>query len=163
MDPIEQLRQDFADSLAREKELGLRVEELEDFIENASLPLHWVNGSGIIIWANQVELDLLGYTREEYIGKHISNFHHDKDTSEDILSRLINRETLRNYPAMLKAKNGSEIPVLINSNARWDGDRFVHTRCFTRDITDLKKLEAEKTTLINQLNEKIRELTGRPE
>lgn len=37
------------------KELALRLEELNDFVENASLPLHWVNAEGIIIWANQAE------------------------------------------------------------------------------------------------------------
>jgi two-component system sensor histidine kinase VicK len=160
MDPVEQLQQNLTESLLREKDLKSRVDELEDFIENAALPLHWVNGSGIIIWANKMELELLGYTREEYIGKHISKFHHDMDTSEDILFRLINKETLDNYPAMLKAKNGMTIPVLINSNARWEGDKFIHTRCFTRDISDLKKLEAEKATLVNQLNEKVRNLTA---
>src|SRR5687767_6988300 len=101
------------ESLVREKQLEIRVSELSDFIENASLPLHWVNGSGIIIWANKVELDLLGYSKEEYIGKHISNFHADKNVCEDILARLIRKETLQNYAAILKARNGTLIHVLI--------------------------------------------------
>ena len=40
-------------------ELRLRNESLEDFVENASIPLHWVNEQGIIIWANQAELDAI--------------------------------------------------------------------------------------------------------
>ncbi|HEV7783526.1 MAG TPA: PAS domain-containing protein [Chitinophagaceae bacterium] len=147
------LEEQLANSRVREKDLQVRVEDLEDFIENASIPLHWVNGSGIITWANQVELDLLGYGKEEYIGKHISNFHADKNVCEDILTRLIRKETLYNYPAMLVAKNKKYIPVLINSNVRWDGDKFLHTRCFTRDISDLKKIENDKVSLINELQE----------
>lgn len=121
------------------EELKLRVEELTDFIENASAALHWINGSGIIIWANQAELDLLGYTRQEYLNKHISNFHVDKEVSADILARLIQKQTLKNYPARLKCKNGDIKEVLINSNVYWKDGEFIHTRCFTRDVTELKK------------------------
>lgn len=35
------------------EELTAKVEELADFFENASIPLHWVDEKGIIIWANQ--------------------------------------------------------------------------------------------------------------
>jgi two-component system sensor histidine kinase VicK len=147
------LEAQLAESKMREKELQSRVEDLSDFIENASLPLHWVNGSGIIIWANQAELDLLEYTREEYIGKHISNFHADKKVCEDILDRLIKKETLHNYPAILVTKNKNNIPVLINSNVRWNGDKFLHTRCFTRDIADLRRIDKDKVNLIHELQE----------
>src|SRR5688572_15558461 len=95
------------EDIERIKELEVEVEELRDFIENASVPLHWVNGSGIIIWVNQAELDLLGYTKEEFVGKHISSFHADKDVIEELLTRLGKKETLENYPARLKCKNGT--------------------------------------------------------
>jgi len=141
-----------------EKELREQVEELRDFIENAALPLHWVNWSGIIIWANQIELDVLGYTKEEYIGKHISKFHMDQDIIEDILVRLINKETIVNYPARLKCKNGDVRHVLINSNVLWKDGQFIHTRCFTRDITELKKAEAQKVDQIITLEEANKKL-----
>ncbi|MCE3278743.1 MAG: putative Histidine kinase [Bacteroidetes bacterium] len=155
---IETLKIKLEESEKTRLELQSRVDELTDFVENASIPLHWVNGSGIIVWANKAELESLGYSKEEYIGKHISNFHADKNVIEDILSRLIRKETLKNYPAQLLCKNGQIKPVLINSNVLWKDDKFVHTRCFTRDITDLKTLEAKKTDLINELSETNREL-----
>jgi len=124
------------------------VEELNDFIENASLPLHWVNGSGIIIWANQVELDMLGYTKEEYVGRHISNFHANRNVIDDILHRLINRETLKNYPAQLVCKSGEIRHVLINSNVFWRENQFIHTRCFTRDVTEIRQLDEKKVEAI---------------
>ncbi|MCU1276376.1 MAG: multi-sensor signal transduction histidine kinase, partial [Bryobacterales bacterium] len=55
-----------------------REQDLIDFVENASLALHWVGADGRILWANQAELDLLGYTREEYIGRHIAEFNVDE-------------------------------------------------------------------------------------
>src|SRR5689334_7445928 len=79
-------------------------QELVDFIENAALPLHWVGPDGRILWANQAELDLLGYTSEEYIGHHIAEFHADQAAIDDILGRLKHKETLRNYEARLRHK-----------------------------------------------------------
>ncbi|MBA2645183.1 MAG: PAS domain S-box protein, partial [Pyrinomonadaceae bacterium] len=123
------------------EELRRRERELADFIENASVGLHWVGPDGTILWANQAELDLLGHTREEYIGHHIAEFHADGDVISDILCRLTNKETLHNYEARLRCKDGSVRHVLINSNVMWEGDKFIHTRCFTRDITGRKEAE----------------------
>ncbi len=153
MQDVITLQKELAYAKQREETLAAKLEELTDFFENAPVPLHWVNGSGIIIWANRAELDLLGYTKEEYIGNHISHFHADSKVIEDILVRLIKKETLKNYPSYLKTRNGSLIPVIINSNVRWKGDQFIHTRCFTRDISDLKKMEQEKVSVINDLQE----------
>src|SRR3984957_11697327 len=118
-----------------------RDQDLSDFIENASLALHRVGGDGRILWANQAELDLLGYEREEYIGRHIAEFHVDAPVIEDILQRLYRRETLCNYEARLRCKNGSIRHVLIASNVRWNKDEFLYTRCLTRDITETKRSE----------------------
>lgn len=153
METIEQIRSKLAESIERERSLQSRIDDLNDFIENASIPLHWVNGSGIIIWANQAELDLLGYSRKEYIGTHIGNFHVDKEVIEDMLTRLTCKETLINYPARLRRRNGEIRSVLINSNVRWDNDKFIHTRCFTRDISALKEAELKKIEIINELQE----------
>ncbi|HEX7174822.1 MAG TPA: PAS domain S-box protein [Pyrinomonadaceae bacterium] len=132
-----------SDELRALEELRRRERELSDFIENASVGLHWVGADGRILWANQAELDLLGYTREEYVGRHIAEFHADAAVINDILTRLVNKETLHNYEARLKCKDGSIRDVLINSNVMWEEDKFIHTRCFTRDVTEAKQAEVE--------------------
>jgi PAS domain-containing protein len=45
-----------------------------DFCENAPIALHWLSSDGTVLWANQKELDVLGYTAEEYIGQPIMKF-----------------------------------------------------------------------------------------
>ena len=82
----------------------------------------------------------------------------DQDIIEDILVRLINKETIVNYPARLKCKNGDVRHVLINSNVLWKDGQFIHTRCFTRDITELKKAEAQKVDQIITLEEANKKL-----
>jgi PAS domain S-box-containing protein len=123
-----------------------RNEDLIDFVENGSLALHWVGSSGRILWANQAELDLLGYTREEYIGHHIGEFHVDPGAIEDILQRLNGRETLREYESRLRCKDGTIRHVLISSSVRWNQAEFLHTRFFTRDVTERKLYEQRLLT-----------------
>lgn len=130
-----------SNDLSALEELRRRERELSDFIENAAVGLHWVGADGTILWANQAELDLLGYTREEYIGRHIADFYADQDVIKDILERLTRDETLHSYEARLRCKDGSIRHVLISSNVMRKGGEFLHTRSFTRDITDRKRAE----------------------
>ncbi|HEU4685351.1 MAG TPA: PAS domain S-box protein [Nitrospira sp.] len=127
----------------KEAELALERSErnLSDFFENSAIGLHWVDADGKVIRVNQAELDLLGYSREEYLGHHIAEFHADQQAIDDILVRLEQGETLHNYEARLRCKDGSTRDVLISSNVLWEDGSFVHTRCFTRDITERKRAE----------------------
>ncbi|SIO38587.1 PAS domain-containing sensor histidine kinase [Chitinophaga niabensis] len=116
-------------------------EELQDYVENAAIGLHWVDANGIILWANQAELDLLGYEKEEYIGHHISEFHESREVINDILERLTRNETLHMYEAQLRRKDGGIKTVHIHSNVFRVNGEFIHTRCFTVDITALRESE----------------------
>ena len=58
--------------------------ELIDFFENAPIAFHWVDEDGRIIWANRAELELLGYTSEEFIGRPAAEFHADADVIADV-------------------------------------------------------------------------------
>jgi PAS domain S-box-containing protein len=141
---------DISDRKQAEDELRRKQKELADFIENAPTGMHWVGPDGQILWANQAELDMLGYTSEEYIGYPINDFHTDQCAISDILKRLTDNETLHDYAAQLRCKDGSIRHVLIDSNVLWENNKFIHTRCFTRDITDRKQAEEmlqETTTL----------------
>ena len=114
---------------------------LRDFIETSTIGLHWVGADGTILWVNQAELDLLGYAREEYVGRNIAEFHADESVINDMLWRLTRGETLRDHPARLRHRDGSIRHVLVDSSVLFEDGKFVHTRCFTRDVTDSKHME----------------------
>jgi two-component system sensor histidine kinase VicK len=156
MEEFGSLKKRIAELETLNAELSDELSEFKDFAENASIPLHWINGSGVIVWVNQAELDLLGYPKEECLNKHISKFHADKHVIEDILRRLVNKETLINYPARLLCKNGGLKYVLINSNVYWRDGEFVHTRCFTKDITEMKLDEIKLKELVVEMQKKIK-------
>ena len=117
-------------------------DELDDFFEDAAVGLHLVSGNGTILRANRAELQMLGYAAEEYVGKNIAEFHADRRTIEDILSRLNRGEQLIEHPARLRAKDGSIRQVRISSNARTRDGKVINTRCFTLDVTDRLRTEA---------------------
>jgi PAS domain S-box-containing protein len=113
-------------------ETDVRTEEfMLDYLDNANVGLHWVDGEAMILWANKADYEPLGYTKDEYVGHSITEFHADADVITDILTRLLGGESLYNYRARLLCKDGSTLSVLIASSGLFDGDEFVHTRCFT--------------------------------
>jgi PAS domain S-box-containing protein len=128
--------------------------ELEDFFENSVLPMHIVARDGTIVRANKAELAMLGIAAEDYIGKSIVDFHADRTAIDDILRRLRRCEPIHDYPARLRASDGSIRHVLVTSSARTNDGEFVNTRCVTIDITEQKRVEdtlasrmAEQTAL----------------
>ena len=110
--------------------------ELADFVENAVEGLHRVGPDGTILWANRAELQMLGYEWDEYVGRHIAEFHVDPATIDYILTTLLSGGALYDQPARLRCKDGSIKRVLIHSNGHFDDGQLRYTRCFTRDATE---------------------------
>ena len=140
-----------------EAALGRKAEvELDDFFENGTIGLHWVGPDGTILRANRHELKMLGYEHAEYVGRHIAEFHVSQDAITEILRRLSAGGTIDNYEARLRCKDGSIRDVLISSIVLWEVGRFVHTRCFTTDITERKKAEEAQRLLVGELTHRVK-------
>ena len=133
--------QDVSAHHAIAEELRRKSSDLEDFFENSAVGLHIVSGEGIILRANKAELSLLGYTADEYIGRHITEFHVDEPVIGDILHKLGSGDCLNSYPARLRARDGTIRHVAITSNGRFEDGKFFNTRCFTIDVTRVHDAE----------------------
>lgn len=136
--------QDISEHKAMEEAVHRKSADLQDFFENSAIGLHIVGGNGIIQLANKAELVLLGYSADEYVGRHIAEFHADAPVIGEILQKLSCGERLDRYPARLRAKDGSIKHVLITSNSRIVDGEFVNTRCFTTDVTELYEAESAR-------------------
>jgi PAS domain S-box-containing protein len=121
--------------------LQRRESELADILENAVEGVQQVGPDQRILWTNKALLNLLGYPVEEYVGHHLGDFHVHQPVFETFWAKLMRREEIYDYPAELRCKDGSVKQVLIHSNGLWEDGRFVHTRCFVRDVTEQKRLE----------------------
>jgi PAS domain S-box-containing protein len=146
---------DITERRREERATEQQRDELSDFFENASVGIHWVGADGTILRVNKAELQLLGYSPDEYVGHHISEFHADQAVVADILDRLHGGEILQDCEARLKCKDGTLKIVMINSSVLWHGDRFIHTRCFTRDVTEQKHAESALRESRQQLNAEL--------
>ena len=116
-------------------------EELSDFFENASVacigrvptaPSSGPTAASWRCWAT---------ARTSTSGATFPSSMSTRKPRPIFLQRLSAGEVLHNYHAQLRCKDGSVRDVSIASSVLWDDDRFVHTRCFTRDITELKRAD----------------------
>ena len=146
---------DVTDKVLTRRGIETSERKFRDLAETATISLHWVGPDGTILWANQAELDLLGYSAEEYIGHNISEFHVDAYVLENILDRLRSGEKLREHQARLRAKDGSIRYVVIDSSVLFESGRFIHTRCFTRDLTEQRIVE----NALRQSEQQLRVIT----
>lgn len=134
--------------------------ELVDFFQNAPIALHWLSGEGIVLWANQRELDVLGYTAEEYIGQPIMKFCPDEEELVlEIFKQLGGGNTIKDVPVRFRAKDGRIVDLLIDSNVKYDSyGNFAHTRCFIRDDTKRKITEARAKLLLEETKRSLKML-----
>jgi PAS domain S-box-containing protein len=151
------LEQEIVQRKKAETLMARREKELADFRDLALQSMHEVGPDGKILWANKAELDGLGYEPEDYIGHHIAEFHVDAHVIEDILAKLLRGEALYDYPARLRCKDGSVRDVVIHSNGFFEDGTFIHSRCFTRDITERKRAEQEIRRLNEELELKVKD------
>jgi PAS domain S-box-containing protein len=124
-----------------QRSLQLRESELADILENAVEGVQQVGPDQTILWTNKALLNLLGYSAEEYIGHRLGAFHVQQHSFEEFWAKLMRREDIYDFPAELRCKDGSVKQVVIHSNGLWENGKFVHTRCFVRDVTEQKRLE----------------------
>src|SRR5271154_1246450 len=124
-----------------QRSLQLRESELADILENAVEGVQQVGPDQTILWSNKALLKLLGYAPQEYIGHPLGDFHVQQHVFEEFWAKLMRRQDIYDFPTELRCKDGSVRQVVINSNGLWENGKFVHTRCFIRDVTEQKRLE----------------------
>ncbi len=136
---------------------------LADAAERAPVGLLQVGSDGIIQWANPAELELLGYTRGEYVGKNATEFYADQAEGREVLSRLARGDTLRSHPTKLRARDGSFRDVLISSSTDNTDGKFLRALLFTQDITGRKRAEEEIFRLNHELEQRVQQRTAQLE
>jgi PAS domain S-box-containing protein len=138
---IQTVVRDITERKKAELELRESKQELEDFFENSPIAIHWVGPDGRILRANRAELQLLGYEASEYIGRPICEFHANPADGEVIFQRLLRGEAVHHQEATLRRKDGALRQILLDVNALWRHGKFIHTRCFSIDITEQRRNE----------------------
>jgi PAS domain S-box-containing protein len=125
-------------------------QEVQDLYDNAPCGYHSLDANGVFIHINQTELNWLGYTREEVIGKMRLSDLQASFSKEQFLQDFkdnLQGNGVKNLEMNLRRKDGSLLPVLINgSMIRDENGNFKHTRTTLTDFSKQRKL-------LNQLEE----------
>ncbi len=110
--------------------------------DDAGIALQRVGRDGSILAANQALLDLLGYRRNEYVGRHVQAFHVDPHNTDALLATLDAGQPLDRFPAQLRARDGSVRSVQISCGALAD-DAGGSSRWLIHDVTEQRRLNNE--------------------
>ncbi|HEX2194692.1 MAG TPA: PAS domain S-box protein, partial [Candidatus Limnocylindria bacterium] len=106
---------------------------------------------GIVTSWNPGAERLYGYTAEEMVGQSIGRiFPPDRpDELSNILARLSRGERIEHFETVRRRKDGSLVDVSVTvSPVRDAGDRVVGASAIARDVTERRRVEAERERLL---------------
>ena len=133
-------------SLRKRYETALKESEgkYRDLYDNAPDMYHSINREGIIIDCNETEARMLGYAKEEVIGRPIADF----QTPESLKTYRKEFPTLPEHKALFGLereyvrKDGTTFPATLNVFIEVDEKgELVRTKAIARDMTERKQVE----------------------
>jgi PAS domain S-box-containing protein len=136
--------QDLAADLNRQGELDL-YDELtiyKDMFDDAPIAYHELKADGTITRINRTELAMLGYTAEEMIGHHASEFIFEKASRDAIARKLAGEIPLKAYERHFIRKDGRLLPALMEDRIIRDAEgNVLGIRTTIQDMTANKQVE----------------------
>ena len=120
------------------------IDSFEFLFENAPLPYQSLDKNGNIIMVNKAWLEVLGYKKDEVIGKWFGDFLPSKsiDVFKGCFSELRAAGKILNNEIEINRKDGVSILASFNGIIVCDDKgEIMRTDCIFMDITERKKME----------------------
>ncbi len=140
-----------------EEELRERESQFVELFDNAPIGYHELDTQGRILRVNRTELEMLGYTTEEMLGRPIWEFSADKKKSRDTVTGKLAGDIPPGqiFERTLRRKDGNNLAVLVGIRLLRDKAGHISgIRSTIQDITKRKKAEellAEEHNLLRTL------------
>ena len=119
--------------------------ELMDLYENAPCGYHSLDEQGMIQKINRTELQWLGYSKDELVGKRYYRDLVSPETraafDEAFRAVLLSDEHEGSAEVELMRSNGDRFPAAIEASAQTDDDGFQYSRAMVFDLTERKQIE----------------------
>ena len=155
---------DITERQQAEAEIRAQTEQVHDLYNNAPCGYHSLDQDGGFVAINDTELNWLGYTRDEVIGK--KNFAElltpsSLATFHENYPAFKTRGVVRDIEFNLIRADGSILPVLLSATAVKDAEgNFVRSRSTLFDVTELKKAREALQKANEELEQKVQERTA---
>jgi PAS domain S-box-containing protein len=136
-------------SYRKKMEAVLRDSEqrYRDFYENAPDMYHSINKDGTVIDCNETEARMLGYKKEEIIGRPVSDFFTEKTKKiyEKEFPDLKNRSVHLDVEREFVRRDGSTFTASLNISTEIDENgELIKTKTIARDLTERRRVEELK-------------------
>ncbi len=147
--------QDISERKEAEKALRESEERYRELFENAKEALYVHDLGGRYTSFNRAAEQLSGYSRNEIIGKHFSNFvapRSLKDVRKNLCKKL-DEEGETTYEIDLITKDRRRVPVEVSSRLIYENGEAIGVQGVARDITDRKRAQEALQTYSRRLIE----------
>ncbi|MCU0532782.1 MAG: PAS domain-containing protein [Hydrococcus sp. Prado102] len=128
-----------------EQELQNYSAELEELYNQAPCGYHSIDAEGVFVRINDTELNLLGYTREEIVGKKkFSDFLTPKSllTFQETFPRFKQQGWVQDLEFQMVRKDGTIFPISLSATALKDATgHYLYSRSAVVDISKRKQAE----------------------
>ncbi|MBC7916005.1 MAG: GAF domain-containing protein [Pyrinomonadaceae bacterium] len=135
------------------------INNWEDIFNNAPCGLHSIDKNGLYIEINDTELNWLGYSRHEILGKLKFTDLVTEESKQKFIKlfpEFIKNGFVRDEEFEMVCKDGTLFPVLINSDANYDkNNNFLNTTAYVINLTEAKRIQENlnrKTKSLEILN-----------
>ena len=135
---VEQRTAELADTY---RSLSVQTEEIRELYNQAPCGYHSQAPDGVVLAVNDTELELLGYRRDEFVGRSISDFMTaaSVEAFRRNFSEFARVGRMRDLELDFVRKDGSIVPVLVSGDLVRDASgRFLHTRSIVIDNSERK-------------------------
>jgi PAS domain S-box-containing protein len=115
-----------------------------EIIENASDIIYTHDLSGNLISGNKAVTQILGYTREDYVGLSIAKIVHPEDLAkvkESIAAKLAGRQAAVTYPLRVVTKSGQPRTIEVNTRLIYRDGVPVAVQGIARDMTEREQAQ----------------------
>lgn len=163
-EPAEQVMYCIAKDITEQKRSEIELKDKEhlyrSLVQSGSDMMAILTGEGIYTYVSQTVEKVLGYQPEELVGKNFMEFIHPDYTAmlgEKLQSVLTGNQTVVS-DFRFKTKDGSWIYLETIATNHLNDPIINGIVANSRDITERKKLDKEKTLLIEELQRTIQDL-----
>lgn len=143
---IDLLNDEIASRKQAEEALRMSEKKYRDLYNNSPDMYHSLNVDRIIVDCNETEARMLGYRKEELIGRPLADFFTEKSKNllQQDYQRLLREKVLRNLERTFVRKDGSMFEAILNVYGDFDeSGMLIRIRATARDVSELRHAKAE--------------------
>ena len=138
------IARDITDRKRAEDALEKSERTFHELFDEAPIGYHECDNQGRIVRVNRTELDMLGYGKEEMLGRPVWEFIVEDETSRQAIEAKIAGSMVSDqaYERTFRRRDGATLDVLLKDRMlQNEGGKVVGIRSALQDITERKKIE----------------------